>query len=115
MLAARWASAWFEKSLQRPLLAPRVGAVSASAVERFVAVAVAAVAAVVAVVVLAPAGSFALLVVDSAVPQAASRSALAAAKAASEGALILSDKRFKTASTLCQSVYCGVGGSLRVN
>ena len=114
MLAARWASAWFEKSLQRPLLAPRAGAVSASVVERFVAVAVVAVAAVVAVVVLVSADSFALLVVDSAPAQAASRSALAAAKAASEGALMLGEKRFKTASTLCHSVYCGVGGSLRI-
>ena len=67
-----------------------------------------------AVVVGVPADSFALLAVDSAPAQAASTIALAAAKAASEGALILSDKRFKTASTLCQSVYCGVGGSLRV-
>jgi hypothetical protein len=111
-LAARWASAWFEKSLQRPPLAPLAGALSASVVERFVAVAV--VAAVVAVVVGVSADSFALLVVDSAPAQAASRSALAAAKAASEGALMLSEKRFKTASTLCQPVYCGVGGSLRV-
>ena len=114
MLAARWASAWVEKSLQRPLLAPRAGAVSASVVERFVVVVVAVVAAVVAAVVLAPADSFALLVVDSALPQAASRSALAAAKAASEGALILSEKRFKTAPTLSHPVYCGGGGSLRV-
>jgi hypothetical protein len=112
VLAARWASAWFEKSLQRPLLAPRAGAVSASVVERFVAVAVVAV--LVAVVVLVSADSLALLVVDSAPAQAANRSALAAAKAASEGALMLSEKRFKTASTLCQSVYCGVGGSLRI-
>jgi hypothetical protein len=101
VLAARWAAAWFEKSLQRPPLAPLAGAVSARVVERFVAV----VAAVVAAIVGVPADSFALLVVDSALPQAASRSALAAAKPASEGALILSEKRFKTASTLCQSVY----------
>ncbi|MBJ7343275.1 MAG: hypothetical protein JHC46_06795 [Solirubrobacteraceae bacterium] len=114
MLAARWASAWFEKSLQRPLLAPRAGAVSASVVERFVVVVVVVGAVVLAVVVLVSADSLALLVVDSALPQAASRSALAAAKAASEGALMLSGKRFKTASTLCQSVYCGVGGSLRI-
>ena len=97
MLAARWASAWVEKSLQRPLLELVASGVSASVAERF--------AFVVAAVVLAPADSFALLVVDSALPQAASRSALAAAKAASEGALILSEKRFKTAPTLCQPVY----------
>jgi hypothetical protein len=109
VLAARWAAAWFEKSLHRPLLAPLAGAVSASVVERFVAV----VAAVVAAIVLVPADSFALLV-DSSPPQAASRSAPAATKPASEGALILSEKRVKTAPTLCQSVYCGVGGSLRV-
>jgi len=108
VLAARWASAWVEKSLQRPPLAPLAGAVSASGVELFVAVVA------VAVVVLAPADSFALLVVDSALPQAASRIALAAAKAANEGALILREERFKTASTLCLPVYCGGGGSLRV-
>ena len=109
MFAARWASAWFEKSLQRP---PLAGAASCSVVERFVVVAV--VAAVLAVVVGVPADSFALLAVDSAPAQAASRITLAAAKAASEGTLVLSEKRFKTAPTLCQSVYCGVGGSLRV-
>jgi len=107
-LAARWASAWVEKSLQRPLLELVASGVSASVAERFAFVVAAA------VVVLVSADSFALLAVDPALPQAASRSALAAAKAASEGALILSEKRFKTAPTLSHPVYCGGGGSLRV-
>lgn len=104
MLAARWASAWVEKSLQRPPLELLASGAFACVVERC-AVAVA--------VVLAPADSFALLVVGSALPQAASRIALAAAKAANEGALILREERFKTAPTLCLPVYCGGGGSLR--
>ena len=105
MLAARWASAWVEKSLQRPLLV--VEATGASECFFF-----AALDAFVAVVVVLDASALPLFA-GAVLPQAAKSSRLAAAKPASEGALILDLERFKAASTLCQPVYCGGGGSLR--
>ena len=105
MLAARWAAAWLEKSLQRPLLA--VAATGAS--ECFV---VAASDGCVALGVELGASAVPLLA-GVLPPQEAKRSNPATIKAASEGALILDLERFKTASTLCQQVYCGGGGSLR--
>lgn len=104
VLAARWAAAWFEKSLQRPLLALTATELLARVFERCART-------VVAFFVVADA--LTLLVVGSALPQAVSRIALAATKAASDGALILAEKRFKTAPTLCHPFYCAAGVSLR--
>ena len=106
MLAARWASAWVAKSLQRPLLV--VEAAGDSACFFFFA----ALDAFVAVVVVLDASALPLFA-GAVLPQAAKSSRLAAAKPASKGALILALERFKAASTLFRPVYCGGGGSLR--